>query len=58
MMACPVIAGLVAGFYIDKQLDTTPWAIFILAFGSMAFSTYAVYRVVMRTQNKNNNEGE
>jgi len=60
MMACPIVTALVAGIAIDKKLGTTPWAIFVLTLLGMAFSTYAVYRVAMRTQiqSKNHHKGE
>lgn len=57
-MACPILTALVTGLVIDKKLGTTPWAIFILTLVGMAFSTYAVYRVVMKTQTKNHHKGE
>lgn len=57
-MACPIFTALAAGIVIDKKFGTTPWAIFILTLIAMVFSTYAIYHVVMRTQNKNHHKGE
>jgi len=58
MMACPIFTALASGIVIDKKFGTTPWAIFILTLIAMVFSTYAIYHVVMRTQNKNHHKGE
>ena len=48
MLACPILGGLGCGIWLDKQLQTTPWLMFVLMFASLAFSIYAVYRVASR----------
>ena len=48
MLACPILGGLGCGIWLDRQLQTTPWLMFILMFASLAFSIYAVYRVASR----------
>jgi len=48
MLACPVLAGLGGGIWLDRQLQTTPWLMLILMVIGFIFSIYAVYRVATR----------
>ncbi len=48
MISCPIFSGLGCGIWLDKQLQTTPWLMFILMIISFTFSIYAVYRVATR----------
>jgi F0F1-type ATP synthase assembly protein I len=50
MLSCPILSGLACGIWLDKQLHTTPWLMFVLMIISLAFSIYAVYRVATREQ--------
>lgn len=50
MLTGPILGGLLCGIWLDKQLQTTPWLMFVLMIVSLVFSTYAVYRVATRIQ--------
>ena len=53
MLACPILGGLGCGIWLDRQLQTTPWLMFILVMIGLVFSVYAVYRVASREANIN-----
>ncbi len=57
-MMCPILGGILSGIFIDRKLGTTPWAVFILTIVGMAFSLYAVYRVIAQMQNSNHGDEE
>jgi F0F1-type ATP synthase assembly protein I len=48
MLLVPVFAGLACGIWLDRQLQTSPWLMFILTGAGFIFSIYAVYRVATR----------
>ena len=48
MVVC-VLAGLLAGWYLDKQLDSSPVLTVVLAIAGAGGGMVAVYRLVMRT---------
>lgn len=47
MLAAPVLAGLVVGYWLDTSLDTLPWITLVLALLGTVTGPLLLYRWVM-----------
>ncbi len=54
ILFCPIASGLACGIWLDQQLGTKPWLMFLALVISLPFAIYAVYRVAVNLQEEFN----
>ena len=48
MLSCPIFSSVACGLWVDEQLSTAPFAMFIFMAMGFIFAMYAVYTTAMR----------
>jgi F0F1-type ATP synthase assembly protein I len=46
ILLCSVFGSLTAGIWLDHQLGTTPWLLFVLMIAGLVVAMYTIYRTV------------
>jgi len=46
LLLCSVFGAFGFGFWLDKQLGTTPWLSFLLIIAGTALGMYTIFRII------------
>jgi F0F1-type ATP synthase assembly protein I len=50
--AATIVVGALAGVWLDKRFDTSPWLLIVMVFGGAGTGFWSMYRRLMASQKK------